>query len=50
MQYYFGLDFDHFVVNVLHGHISAKLNSSGQIATVTGIACRHHVAGIKHGL
>ncbi len=45
-----GLNLDHLVVDVLHRHVSAKLDSRSQIATVARIASSHHVAGIKHGL
>lgn len=45
-----GLNFDHFVIDVLHRHISAKLDGGSQVAAVARVAGSHHVARIKHGL
>ncbi len=42
------LDVQHLLVDLLHGHASTEYGSHGEVASMAGVACSHHVLGVEH--
>ena len=42
------LNVEHLLVHLLHGHASTEHGGHGEVSTVTRVAGRHHVLGVKH--
>jgi hypothetical protein len=41
------LDIETLLINFFGWHLAAELGRSGEVATVSGVRCAHHVFGIK---
>ncbi|KAF4521999.1 hypothetical protein B566_EDAN010848 [Ephemera danica] len=44
----FALYIQHLLIDIFHGHFATEYGGHGEIATMAGVTCCHHVFRVKH--